>query len=457
MLIDEYQDTNISQYLLVKLLTGRRAAFTVVGDDDQSIYAWRGARPENLAQLNQDYPNLKVIKLEQNYRSTGCILKAANQVIDNNPHVFDKKLWSEHGFGEQIRIVRCNDEDHEAERIAQDIINQKIQKGRSFRDFAVLYRGNHQSRLLEIKLQAYQIPYKVSGGSSFFSKTEIKDVMAYCRLLINPDDDNAFLRIVNTPRREIGPSTLEKLSHYATERRVSLLAACEEMGLSNVLKSKPLNGLQQFARWVDETRRSLLGEQPLTALKQMLRDIDYEDWLMEQSSSPKMAERRIENIWQLIGSIERMLDKNPDDGIAAVIGKLILLDILEQQQEEDDSDSVQLMTLHASKGLEFPFVFMMGLEEEILPHRNSIEADTIEEERRLMYVGITRAQRELTLTLASKRKQFGEIFDTTPSRFLEELPQQDVRWEGHGETGKSKEQKQALGRAHLSSIRGLLD
>lgn len=456
MLVDEYQDTNISQFLLVKLLTGKRSAFTVVGDDDQSIYAWRGARPENLVQLNEDYPKLKVIKLEQNYRSTGCILKAANKVIDNNPHVFDKKLWSEHGFGESIRIIRCKDEDNEAERIAQDIINQKIQKGRAYKDFAVLYRGNHQARILEIKLQAYQIPYKVSGGSSFFAKAEIKDVMGYLRLLINPDDDNAFLRIVNTPRREIGPSTLEKLGNYATQRGVSMFSACTEFGLEQLLKLKQYASLQRFSGWVEETREALYGAEPLPALKQMLRDIDYEEWLMEQSSSPKVAEKRIENVWSLLASIERMLEKNEDDDIGAVIGKLVLLDILEQQQEEDDSDRVQLMTLHASKGLEFPYVFMMGLEEEILPHRNSIEEDTIEEERRLMYVGITRAQRELTMTMAGKRKQYGDIFETTPSRFLEELPQEDLVWEGRGET-KSKEEKQALGRAHLSSIRSLLD
>lgn len=456
MLVDEYQDTNISQFLLVKLLTGRCSAFTVVGDDDQSIYAWRGARPENLVQLNEDYPKLKVIKLEQNYRSTGCILKAANKVIDNNPHVFDKKLWSEHGFGESIRIIRCKDEDNEAERIAQDIINQKIQKGRAYKDFAVLYRGNHQARILEIKLQAYQIPYKVSGGSSFFAKAEIKDVMGYLRLLINPDDDNAFLRIVNTPRREIGPTTLEKLGNYATQRSVSMFSACTEFGLEQILKLKQYASLQRFSGWVEETREALYGSEPLPALKQMLRDIDYEEWLMEQSSSPKVAEKRIENVWSLLASIERMLEKNEDDDIGAVIGKLVLLDILEQQQEEDDSDRVQLMTLHASKGLEFPYVFMMGLEEEILPHRNSIEEDTIEEERRLMYVGITRAQRELTMTMAGKRKQYGDIFETTPSRFLEELPQEDLVWEGRGET-KSKEEKQALGRAHLSSIRSLLD
>lgn len=458
MLVDEYQDTNSSQYLLVKLLVGRRAAFTVVGDDDQSIYAWRGAKPENLALLADDFPKLKVIKLEQNYRSTSRILKAANVVIDNNPHVFEKKLWSEHGFGEEIRVVRCRSEDAEAERIAQEIINQKIQKSRQYKDFAVLYRGNHQSRLMEVKLQAYQIPYKMSGGQSFFGRTEIKDIMAYFRLLINPDDDNAFLRIVNTPRREIGPSTLEKLGNYANERQVSMFNACTEFGLEQVLKLKQYASLQRFSGWIEEVKEALERENDSMAIiKQMFRDIDYENWLMEQSSSPKVAEKRMENVYQLLNSIESMLNKDPEATVESVIGKLVLMDLLEQQQEEDDTDRVQLMTLHASKGLEFPYVFMMGLEEEILPHRNSIEEDNIEEERRLMYVGITRAKQELTLTMAGKRKQYGEEFETTPSRFLEELPQEDLTWEGKPGSEKTKEEKQALGRAHLANLKNLFD
>ena len=456
MLVDEYQDTNSSQYLLVRLLVGRRAAFTVVGDDDQSIYSWRGAKPENLALLQEDFPALKVIKLEQNYRSTSRILKAANSVIDNNPHVFLKKLWSEHGMGEMIRVVRCKTEEHETERIAHDIINQKISKGRSFKDFAVLYRGNHQSRLLEIKLQAYQIPYKVSGGSSFFGKAEIKDVMGYLRLMINPDDDNAFLRVVNTPRREIGPSTLEKLGQYAHLRECSMFNACDELGLESQLKLRQYANLQRFSCWVEETRENILRNDAVAGIKQMLRDVDYEQWLQEQSSSTKMAEKRMENVWQLIASIERMLEKSDDGDVGEVISKLVLLDMLEQQEEEDDSDRVQLMTLHASKGLEYPFVFLMGLEEEILPHRSSIEEDNIEEERRLMYVGITRAKQELTFTLSAKRRMYGEDFETSPSRFLDEIDADDLVWEGRGDA-KPREETQALGQAHLANIRALLD
>ena len=235
-----------------------------------------------------------------------------------------------------------------------------------------------------------------------------------------------------------------------------MLQVCSEVGLTQHLKERPLANLQRFGNWVDEVQTNLRQGNSVDAIKQMLRDVDYEQWLMEQSSSPKVAEKRMENVMHLVNSIERMLEKNEDDDIEAVIGKLVLLDLLEQQQEDDDSDRVQLMTLHASKGLEFPYVFLVGLEEEILPHRSSIEEDTIEEERRLMYVGITRAKKELTLTLAAKRKQYGEIFETTPSRFLDEIPSEDLLWEGRGET-KSKEEKQSLGQAHLANIRSLLD
>ena len=429
----------------------------MVGDDDQSIYAWRGAKPENLGLLAQDYPQLKVIKLEQNYRSSGRILKSANQVIANNPHVFEKQLWSEHGYGDPIRVIRCRTEDHEAEKIAGDILNQHMQRKRPFKDFAVLYRGNHQSRLIELKLQHFQVPYKLSGGTSFFARAEIKDIMAYLRLVMNSDDDNAFLRIVNTPRRELGPTTLEKLGQYAQERERSLFSVCKEMGLAEKLKAKQYSMLQRFHDWVEETRDNLQRGHAVGAIKQMIRDIDYENWLVEQSSSPKMAEKRMENVWQLVQSIERMLEKSDDENdVESVISKLILLDLLEQQQEEDDSDRVQLMTLHASKGLEFPYVFLMGMEEELLPHRSSIEEDNIEEERRLMYVGITRAKKELTMTYTAKRKQYGEEFEPTPSRFLDEMPQDDLQWEGRGEK-KSREEQQAIGQAHMANLKNLFD
>ncbi|MDC0661300.1 DNA helicase Rep [Marinobacter sp. SS21] len=456
MLVDEYQDTNVCQYELVKLLVADRAAFTVVGDDDQSIYAWRGARPENLAQLKEDFPSLKITKLEQNYRSTSRILRCANTVIANNPHTFEKALWSDHTIGEEIRILRCRNEDAEVDRVATEIIDQKLKQGLSWRDFAVLYRGNHQARLLEMKLQAYQVPYRISGGQSFFSKNEIKDAMSYLRLLINPDDDAAFLRVVNVPRREIGPRTLEQLSHYARSRNVSLFRALGDLGAESHVTEKGLDRLRRFAHWVENTCRRLHEDDPIPVIKQLFTDIEYEEWLHQHAGSPKQAERRMDNIWYLVESVQRMLDdgKGTADeiGIEDAISKLILRDMMEQREEEDDSDKVQLLTLHASKGLEFPHVFIMGLEEEILPHRTSIEEGNIEEERRLMYVGITRARETLTLTYAGQRKQYGEKIETIPSRFLDELPEEDIIWQGLGETDAEANQKK--GKATLSALLG---
>ncbi|MDQ2078385.1 DNA helicase Rep [Marinimicrobium sp. ABcell2] len=453
LLVDEYQDTNSSQYLLVKLLVGDRGALTVVGDDDQSIYAWRGARPENLSLLKSDFPALKLIKLEQNYRSTSRILRVANTLIANNPHEFEKALWSEMGLGDSIRVLRCNNEDAEAERVATEILTQRLRKQYKFRDYAILYRGNHQARLLEMKLQQHQIPYKISGGSSFFAKAEIKDVMAYLRLIVNPDDDNAFLRTINTPRRQIGTSTLEALGRYATEREISLFAAVDEMGLQSQLPKNSLERLRRFTHWLNQVTRRCEGEQAVSAIREMLEDMDYQGWLHQNSSTPKAAERRWENVNYLAESLAKIMEKDEngeETTIQDAIARLVLRDLLERQEEEDLTDRVQLMTLHASKGLEFPHVFMVGMEEDLLPHRNSIEDGNIEEERRLTYVGITRAQRTLTLTLAGKRKQFGDISDTTPSRFLEELPAEDLEYEGFGEL--SPEKNHARGEETLNSL-----
>ncbi len=461
LLVDEYQDTNGAQYELVKMLTLPEGKFTVVGDDDQSIYAWRGARPENLAQLQEDWPTLKVVKLEQNYRSTGRILKAANTVIDNNPHVFEKTLWSDYGYGEPIRFSALRDEDAETEWIASDIFHRRLQQGLKWKDFAILYRGNFQSRILEMKLQSLSIPYKVSGGTSFFSRSEIKDLMCYLRLLVNPDDDNAFLRIINTPRREIGPTTLEKLATWAIKREQGLYHVCDDFALGEVMAPKSAEKLQKFKAWLDAKREFCFGQNSLQAVNELISDIDYEGWLMQNASSPRIGEKRIENVWQLVRSIERMLEKQEeeDDGasdLESVIKKLVLLDMLEQQEEDDDSDRVQLMTLHASKGLEFPHVYMMGVEEELLPHRTSIEEDNIVEERRLMYVGITRARETLAMTQALTRKQYGERIDTAASRFLDEIPLDDIDFLGIGVI-KDEAQEDAVAEASIANLRALLD
>ena len=456
MLVDEYQDTNASQYLLVKMLVGTQARFTVVGDDDQSIYAWRGARPENLALLKEDFPHLKVVMLEQNYRSTSRILRAANTLIANNPHVFEKQLWSELGYGEPLRVIRCRNEEVEAERVAVEIQNQHHQHKRAWRDFAILYRGNHQARLIELKLQHHQIPYHQSGGTSFFSRQEVKDLMSYLRLLVNPDDDNALLRVINVPRREIGPATQEKLGTYANERQISMHQACGESGLAERLDTRYSERLQRFITWLDSARKHCYGDDPIGGLRQMVLDLDYENWIRQNCSSDEIAAKRMGNVWFLIDSLKNILEKDEsgESTIEDAIAKLVLRDMLERQEEEEDSDRVQLMTLHASKGLEYPHVFIMGMEEEILPHRSSIEADSVEEERRLAYVGITRARKTLAFTFAAKRRQFGEIIDCAPSRFLDEIPPEDLEWEGSEEA--PVEQKQARGKAALSNLRDML-
>ncbi|MGL6159939.1 DNA helicase Rep [Microbulbifer sp.] len=460
LLVDEYQDTNNSQYLLVKLLVGGRGGLTVVGDDDQSIYAWRGARPENMSQLKVDFPNLRLIKLEQNYRSTSRILKVANHLIAHNPHEFDKALWSDRGMGEEIRVIKVGSENEEAERIANEIFLQKSRRGCKFMDFAVLYRGNHQARLLEMKLQEHQIPYQMSGGTSFFARAEIKDVMAYLRLLVNPDDDNAFLRIINTPRRQIGTSTLEALGNYAKTREISMFSACSEIGFKEHINEQGYERLNRFALWLEGVARNCRENSPDAALREMLDDIDYAGWLNQNASSEKVAEKRMENVFWLLESLNKSMEKIDDEleqdiRLEQAIAKLILRDMLDRQEEEEATDKVSLMTLHAAKGLEFPHVFMIGMEENLLPHRNSIEDDNIEEERRLTYVGITRAQKTLTMTLAGKRKLFGENHDTTPSRFLDELPEEDVELEGFGKA--TPEQNQAKGEETLGSLLSMFD
>lgn len=456
LLVDEYQDTNASQYLLIKLLVADRAQFTVVGDDDQSIYAWRGAKPENLMQLKQDFPSLKVIMLEQNYRSTSRILKCANHLITNNPHVFEKKLWSDKGDGDLIRVIRCRNEEAEAERVATEIQAIVLKTQRSYGQFAILYRGNYQARLIELKLQHHKVPYVITGGTSFFARQEVRDIMSYLRLLVNPDDDNAFLRVINVPRREIGSVTLEKLSNYATSQNTSLYNAASDRTLLDTLDQRFVERLQRFTSWMDSIRQQCSQGDPIMVLRSMVMDIDYEAWLRQNASNDKVAEARMGNVWFLIDALKNTIERDEEGEMTVeeAVSRLVLRDMLDRQAEEKEEDAVQLMTLHASKGLEFPFVFLMGMEEELLPHRSSIETDNIEEERRLAYVGITRAKQHLTLTYAGKRRQYGEVIDCLPSRFLAELPQEELRYEGLENT--PVEQKTETGNTALSNIRDLL-
>ena len=458
LLVDEYQDTNTSQYELIKLLVGDRARFTVVGDDDQSIYSWRGARPQNMVRLRDDFPALRVIKLEQNYRSSQRILHCANILIDNNDHVFDKKLFSNLGEGEKLQIIEAKNEEHEAERVVGELIAHRFIAKTHYRDYAILYRGNHQSRLLEKILMQNRIPYKISGGTSFFSRAEIKDMMAYLRLVVNQDDDAAFLRIVNTPKREIGTATLEKLGSLAQEKHVSLFEAIFDFELIQRITPKAYDTLQKFARWIVELNDEIQRSEPERAVRSMLASLHYEEYLYEYATSPKAAEMQSKNVATLFDWVADMLkgdEFNEPMNLNQIVTRLTLRDMLERGEEEDDSDQVQLMTLHASKGLEFPYVFLIGMEEGILPHQTSIDEDNVEEERRLAYVGITRAQQNLWFSLCQERRQFGELIRPEPSRFLLELPENDLQWE-RDKPPLSAEQQQAKTQSHIANLRAIL-
>lgn len=460
LLVDEYQDTNTAQYEMIKYLVGPQGRFTVVGDDDQSIYAWRGAKPENMALLKEDFPKLKIVMLEQNYRSTTRILTSANAVILNNEHLFEKKLWSDKGQGEKIRIINCRNDDDEAERVAKEIVTHKLRFGNEWEQYAVLYRSNFQARMLEAQLRQLQVPYKLSGGQSFFARSEIKDIMGYLRLILNPEDDSAFLRIINTPKRGMGPATLEKLGLFAQEHSISLLASCTHAGLSYVLPSKAYGTIKEFGEFIEHYTRELdQHPDPVPIVRQMIDETGYIDFVRSDAKTPQQEKNRLDNIDMLYTSIQSLINRAEDDEdrtIDTIIRKLVLLDMLEQQQEEENTNKVNLMTLHAAKGLEFDFVYIMGLEEEMLPHRNSIISETIEEERRLMYVGITRARRELTLTLATQRRAGGQMRVTSESRFLDELPEDHIDWPAKAKKKKASKDPEKVADEYLANIRALL-
>ena len=456
LLVDEYQDTNACQYRLIRLLCGVRGALTAVGDDDQSIYAWRGARPENIAQLQQDYPTLKVIKLEQNYRSTSRILQSANKLIGNNPHLFEKNLWSTLGEGDPIRIMPCRNPEHEAEKVVSEILKQRFRDRAEFKDFAILYRGNHQSRLFEKALRDNNIPYKISGGTSFFERAEVKDIIAYLRLIANPADDAAFLRIINTPKREIGTSTLEKLGEYAHERHTSLFNAAQELGFAQRISAKAQQRVETFSFWLHEMVRAAENTNPTQIVQQVIKDIGYEDWLKNTCNTTKQAEVRLKNVWEIVEWVHKLhADGAGKATLSDIIAHMSLVDMLERNSEEKEQDAIVLMTLHAAKGLEFPSVFLIGMEEELLPHTNSLDDLGVQEERRLAYVGITRAQKNLTISYAKVRSRYGESSTVEPSRFLDELPSEHLEWEDKKVI--TPEQRQETARAYISNLKALLD
>ncbi len=449
LLVDEYQDTNRAQYRLLRQLAGPRAAFTAVGDDDQAIYAWRGADVENLRLLQQDYPKLKVIKLEQNYRSSRRILDAANTVIAHNEKLFDKKLWSEHGTGEQIVVTNCRDAEHEAEWVATKLSAHKFEHRTQFRDYAILYRGNHQARIIEQQLRNQRIPYVISGGQSFFDKAEIRDLIAYLRLLVNEDDDLAFIRAITTPRRGVGAGTLEALGAYAGQRSISLFAALFEEGASAHLNARQLAGVEEFARFINQLQFRSAREPAAQVLEDLLKAIDYEAWLFGRFDT-REAESKWNNVRDFVDWLSR---KGEEDGksLIELTQTIALISMLDK--EDPEFDGVQLATLHASKGLEFPHVFLVGVEEGLLPHQSSIDEGKIEEERRLMYVGITRAQRSLNITWCERRKSGREFRVCEPSRFISEMGA-DVRVNDHR---RAEPVTREEGRARLANLMAMFD
>ncbi|PRC90632.1 UvrD-helicase domain-containing protein [Solimicrobium silvestre] len=437
LLVDEYQDTNTCQYELVKLLVtgiGKKPLFTAVGDDDQAIYAWRGATIENLTTLQVDFPDLKIIKLEQNYRSTTRILQAANAVIANNPKLFEKALWSEHGLGDPIKVVAMQDDEQEAEQIAILLSSHRFDRQAQFSDYAILYRGNHQARIIELALRKERIPYTISGGQSYFDKAEIKDIISYLRLVANQDDDPAFIRAITTPKRGVGQATLEVLGEFAGQWQCSLFDAVFKGGLEAKLPDRQLRPLREFCIFIQqlETRAAktnVANDSAANVLTDMMKEIDYEAYLYDA-----FDDRQAQNKWQNTCDFVDWLKEKGSGGKEGTDPEKSLLDLTQMvalmtmlEGRDEAPDAVRMSTLHASKGLEFPHVFLIGVEEGILPHKGDPDAPfetlgaRIEEERRLMYVGITRAQRSLHITWCKKRRRARENLHCEMSRFIKEM------------------------------------
>jgi ATP-dependent DNA helicase Rep len=448
VLVDEYQDTNATQYELLKLLVGGKGRFTAVGDDDQSIYGWRGATLDNLKKLPIEFPQLKVIKLEQNYRSTSAILRAANNVIGPNPKLFPKTLFSELGEGEPVRIVDADNEEHEAERVVARIQSIRANgMAKDWKDFAVLYRANHQARVFEQALRKAQIPYKVSGGQSFFDRAEIKDLCAWLRLIVNNDDDPAFLRAVTSPKRGIGHQTLQSLGVFAGQYKLSLFEALFSSSLGSALSSRAVDGLHEFGRYVNDlefrARHTTGAEDARAFLLEWLKDIGYEKHLFESEESEKLASARWTNVLEFIDWMAQRCGGQIDDaaGVALASEKKTLMEVAQTisllstiSEREQDQNVVTLSTLHAAKGLEWPHVMLVGVNEGLLPFKldddeggkgkdsvNESIVQRLQEERRLMYVGITRAQRSLAVSWTRRRKKGREVVAAQPSRFIAEM------------------------------------
>ena len=453
LLVDEYQDTNPAQYRLIRHLVGTRAAFTFVGDDDQAIYGWRGASVDNLAELPKDFPAVKVIKLEQNYRSTVRILRSANALIAGNPKLFDKKLWSERGHGDPIRISPAADDEAEAESVVRRLIAHRFEHRGRYRDYAVLYRGNHQAKPFEQALREQNVPYEISGGQSYFERVEIKDLVAYLRLIANDDDDPAFIRAVTTPKRGVGATTLERLGAIGGTRHESLFAAVFAGEARAAIPARQREILDAFCTLINNLRHRAAREPAARLLDELVAAIGYDDYL-ESTCDKKQAEARSRSVRDFIGWLSRKGEADRKNLLE--LTQMIALITMLEGQDERETDAVRLSTLHAAKGLEFPHVFVVGLEEGLLPHRESIANGNVDEERRLFYVGITRAERSLHLSFCRKRRRAGETIECQPSRFLGELAQEDLRWSGTPLPPDEAAKEKVAGSERLKQLKAML-
>jgi len=453
VLIDEYQDTNPAQYWLFRQLVGAATPFTAVGDDDQAIYGWRGATLDNLAALPRDYPALRVIKLEQNYRSTIRILRCANSLIGNNPKLFDKRLWTDLAHGDPLRVTPAANEEAEAELVVRRLLGHKFERRTKFSDYAVLYRGNHQARAFETAMRAQAIPYEISGGQSMFERTEIKDIVAYLRLIANEDDDPAFMRALAAPKRGVGQTTLRHLGDVAQARNTSLFGAVFEPSLVAAVPARQRAALDDFCGLVNSLRYRAEREPARRLLQELLKKIGYADWLVS-TLDRRDAQVRTQSVDDFVGWLGRKGDADGKNLLE--LTQMVALITMLEERDADSLDAVRLSTLHAAKGLEFRHVFLVGVEEGVLPHREAIEAGNVDEERRLMYVGLTRAQESLHLSYCRTRKRAGEKVDCAPSRFLAELSQEDVRYAEQPLSGDDAVTAKASGNARLQALKAMV-
>lgn len=422
ILVDEYQDTNHAQYALTKILAARWRNICVVGDADQSIYAWRGADIRNIIDFTRDYPDAASIKLEQNYRSTKTILHAANAVIDNNESRPKKTLWTENPAGNKIIHYQAQTEHDEADYIAGVIYNRHEISHEPYGDMAILFRTNAQSRVLEEKLMRYAIPYTMVGGTKFYDRKEIKDILAYLRLLYNPEDSLSLTRIINVPKRSIGATTLEHVAAYAEEQGISLFEALSSTDEIPVTK-RARTSLENFAAMIFDLLNDIEGKDVLSLIETVIKQTGYGDMLDKEAEHDPQGESRKENVGEFLSVAKDYMDSNPEGSLQDFLENVALVSDVDDFESSDSK--VTLMTLHAAKGLEFPVVFLVGLDEGLFPHsRTLMDPSQVEEERRLAYVGITRAERQLYVTNAVTRTMYGRISAYMPSRFLEEIPPQ---------------------------------